>query len=197
MEILSNLCFMVRTRQSILKCFWGHTMLTTTCYLMVKRSKSQKEVEVRDSDIDALDIGAKVVVHGKYSIPVLSWVKRKKQDSSGKPIFKEHSNPILDTRVYELEFPDVRVDEYAFNIIIDNLIDQVDDQGWDIGILEEIVAFRRDPDVDIPTGEQAYTNFNGIHHPVITKTCWDVQVKCRYQATLYSTQGYTSWNSQT
>ena len=63
-------------------------MLTTTCYLMVKRSKSQKEVEVRDSDIDALDIGAKVVVHGKYSIPVLSWVKRKKQDSSGKPIFK-------------------------------------------------------------------------------------------------------------
>ena len=38
------------------------------------------------------------------------------------------------------------------NIIIDNLIFQVDDQDWDTGILEDIVAFCRDPDMDIPEG---------------------------------------------
>ena len=54
-----------------------------------------------------------------------------------------------------LEFPDGRVDEYAVTIIIDNLIDQIDDQRWDSGIIEEIVAFRRDPGVAIPTGEKS------------------------------------------
>ena len=34
-------------------------------------------------------------------------------------------------------------------IIIDNLIGKIDDQGWDTRILEEIVAFCCDPDVDI------------------------------------------------
>ena len=38
----------------------------------------------------------------------------------------------------------------------------------DTVILEEIVAFHHDPDVAIPTGQQAYTKFNVIHHLVIT-----------------------------
>ena len=29
------------------------------------------------------------------------------------------------------------------------------------------LAFRRDPDVDIPTGDQSYKNFNGIQRPVM------------------------------
>ena len=74
---------------------------------------------------------AKLVVPGKYFIPVLAWVKLRKQDASGNPIGEEHTNLILDTRVYELEFPDGGFYEYAVNIIID----QVDDQGWDTGIL--------------------------------------------------------------
>ena len=45
----------------------------------------------------------------------------------GNPIGEEIINPILNTRMYELEFPDERVDEYLVNIIIENLIDQVDD----------------------------------------------------------------------
>ena len=51
-----------------------------------------------------------------------------------------------------MESPYQRVDEYAANIIIENTIDQIYDQVWDTGILEEIVAFHRDPDVAIPTG---------------------------------------------
>ena len=82
-----------------------------------------------------------------------------------------------------MEFPYGRVDEYAVNIIIEKLIGQVDDQGCDTGILKEIAAFRRDPDVAIPTGDQACKNVNGIKHPVITKKGWYVQVKCIYQST--------------
>ena len=98
----------------------------------------QKEIEVNKAYIKVLDnyIGSKVVVPGKDSIPVLDQVKRRKQDALVNPIDKEHSNPIIDTRVHELELLDGRVDKYAVNIIIENLIDQVDDQEWDTGFLE-------------------------------------------------------------
>ena len=68
----------------------------------------QKEVKVNEAYIEELYnyIGSKLVVPGKYSIPVLAQVKRRKWDALGNPIGEEHSNPILDTRIYELEFPD-------------------------------------------------------------------------------------------
>ena len=91
-----------------------------------------------------------------------------KRYASGNPIGEEHRNPVLDVRLYELEFSDGRVDEYAVNIIIDNIITLIGDQGWDTDILEDIVDLRFDPDVAIQTGEQAYTNFNLIQRPVIT-----------------------------
>ena len=46
-----------------------------------------------------------------------------------------------------------------------------------------MLAFLRDPDVAIPTGEQAHTNGNEIQRPVITTNGWGVQVKCRDQIT--------------
>ena len=98
-------------------------------------------------------------------------------------IGEEHRKPILDTRAYELESPDVIFDEYALTIIIENLIDQVDEQGWDTKILEEIVAFRHDSDVAIPTREQAYTNVNRIYPTVITTKGCGIQVKWRDQST--------------
>ena len=99
--------------------------------------------------------------HPKNNPPSRKW------DASGNPINEEHIKPILETGVYKLEFPCGRVDEYAINIIIDNLIDQVDDQGRDTGILEEIASFRHDTDVDIPTREKSYANVNGIQIMVI------------------------------
>ena len=66
--------------------------------------QDQKEVKVNEYFIEALDhyTGSKVVVPGKYYIPVLSWVKLRKRNSLGNPIDEEHSKPILDTRIYEL-----------------------------------------------------------------------------------------------
>ena len=54
----------------------------------VKEIQEQKEVQVNKAYIEELDnyIGAKVVVPGKYSVPVLDRVKRRKQNASGNPI---------------------------------------------------------------------------------------------------------------
>ena len=66
--------------------------------------QDHKYVEVNEYFIEALDhyTGSKVVVPGKYYIPVLSWVKLRKRDSLCNPIDEEHSKPILDTIIYEL-----------------------------------------------------------------------------------------------
>ena len=66
--------------------------------------KDQKDVEVNEAYIEALYIyiGAKVVIPGIDYIPVIAQVKYRKRDALGKPIGEEHSNTILDTRIYEL-----------------------------------------------------------------------------------------------
>ena len=47
-------------------------------------------------------IEAKVVVPGKYPNPVIYQVKQRKLYAEFNPIGEEHSNLILDTRLYEL-----------------------------------------------------------------------------------------------
>ena len=54
-------------------------------------------------------------------------MKLRKQDTLGNPIEREHINPKLKTWIYELELLNGKFDEYAVNIIIENIIDQVDD----------------------------------------------------------------------
>ena len=97
----------------------------------VKEIQEQKEVQVNKAYIEELDnhIGSKVVVPGKDSIPVIAWVKHRKRYASGNHIGEEYIKHIINTRLYKLELPDGRVDKYAVNIIIDNLIDKVDGKG--------------------------------------------------------------------
>ena len=139
-----------------------------------------KTTEIDDAYIDSLDkyIGAEVVVPGRDSLSVLAKIRNRKRDSSGNPIGNANQNPILDTRVYELEFPDGKVEEYSTNTIVENLLQQVDNEGWDTGILKEIVAFRSDPDVAVLRDDtSAHAALNGIKRPVITTKGWDVQVR--------------------
>ena len=78
-----------------------------------------KTTEIDESYLDSLDeyIGANVVIPGRDALPVLAKVKKRKRDADGIPIGQSNPNPILDSRVYELEFPDGRVDEYSVNDI--------------------------------------------------------------------------------
>ena len=53
-------------------------------------------------------------------------------------------NPVLDTRVYEVMFPDGATEQYAANIIAENLIGQLDDDGRMQRLLESIEDHRVD-----------------------------------------------------
>ena len=45
----------------------------------------------------------------------------------GEPIGVAHNNPLFDTREYDVEFTDSSIENYAANIIAENMFAQVDD----------------------------------------------------------------------
>ena len=143
--------------------------------------------EILDTKIETIDepymealdtyIGAQVVIPGKDSIPVLAKVIKRKRGLDDLPVGEHNQNPILDTRIYELQFPDGRVDEYAVNILAENLLAQADNDGWDCGLLEEIIDMRKDEDIAVNRKDGNITMANGVIRPVITTKGWDVQVR--------------------
>ena len=64
----------------------------------------------------------------------------RKRDHDGRPIGKRHANPLLDTRLYEVKFPDNLTEAIAANLIAENMLSQVDDEGRSYSVLSEIVT---------------------------------------------------------
>ena len=69
---------------------------------------------ISDTYLDALDdyIRSEILILGRDAFPVLVKFDKRKQDASGNPIVENISNPILYTRIYELNFLDVRIEEF-------------------------------------------------------------------------------------
>ena len=107
---------------------------------------------------------------------VLGKVKGRKRDHDGELIGRSNPNPILNTAVYNVETPDGNIHEYTANIIAEHLWEQVDDDGWDYGILHEIIGHRRKEDA-IPTEQGFVETKSGNRKRVVTTKGWDIQVK--------------------
>jgi len=81
------------------------------------------EPEAEQPDLDDLSeevldnlLSAEVVL-SKDGLQFVGKVVGRKRDSNGELIGGANSNPILDTRVYEVEFPDGTINEYSANIL--------------------------------------------------------------------------------
>jgi hypothetical protein len=61
--------------------------------------------------------------------PEYARVTKRLKDKDGKPIGMANNNPILDTRLYEVEYPDGYKASLAANAIAENMWAQVDDEG--------------------------------------------------------------------
>ena len=73
-----------------------------------------------------------------------SKVKKRLRYKDGLPIGRAHNNPILDTRMYEVEYNDRHKASLASNSIAENIFDQVDGDGNRHVIFQEIVDHRYD-----------------------------------------------------
>ena len=73
-------------------------------------------------------------------------MRRRKRDADGNPLGRENRNPILDSRLYEVEFPDGRTEEIAANAIAQAMYAQCDIDGTEYTILDSIVDYRKGQD---------------------------------------------------
>ena len=71
-------------------------------------------------------------------------VRKRKRDEEGRPMGQGNNNPILDTRMYEIEYPDGTLKEIQGNIIAQNILSQVDSEGHSYMLLDEISDHRSD-----------------------------------------------------
>jgi hypothetical protein len=71
-------------------------------------------------------------------------VVKRLRDKDGLPIGTANDNPILDTRLYEVEFPDGHTTSLAANVIAENLFSQVDPEGNRLALLDDIIDYRTD-----------------------------------------------------
>ena len=133
---------------------------------------------VDDGYLESLDdlIGTQVTLPGKDGIPLLTTVKRRKLDHKGQPIGVSNTNSIIDFRIYELEFPDGRVEEYSVNVIIENMLDQIKSNDWDASMFDEVTSIRKNHEA-INKDPGVYVTINGFRRPIITTKGWSVQVK--------------------
>jgi hypothetical protein len=102
-----------------------------------------------DDELPEAEVSGDYYMNAHVMLPVgpteeRARVLRRKRDSDGNPIGVAHRNPVLDTRVYEVQFPDGRTEEVAANVIAQALYSQCDPDGNEFVLLDSIVDWRKD-----------------------------------------------------
>jgi hypothetical protein len=108
----------------------------------------------------------------------------RKRDHDGRPVGRRHANPLLDTRLYEVEFPDGSTEAIAANLIAENMLSQVDDEGRSYAVMSEIVDHRTNGHA-LSKDDGYVEDKRGKRHPRITTRGWELQVEWR--------DGSTTW----
>jgi hypothetical protein len=111
-------------------------------------------------------------------------VTGRKHASDGTPVRVAHTNPILDTREYEVSFPYGSTDGYAANMIAESLYSEVDADGRDFILMKEIVDHRSDRSA-VPVDNTYYLDPNGQTTRRMTTKGWKLRVEWK--------DGLTDW----
>ena len=106
----------------------------------------------------------------------LAKVLRRSVDQDGKFIGQLHKNPLFNTLIYDIEFPNGDVRKYAANIIAVNLLAQVDPEGYHTNVLEEILDHKRNGTA-VPMSGKYFKTKQGIQTQRKTTMGWALQIK--------------------
>jgi hypothetical protein len=70
-------------------------------------------------------------------------------------------NPIMNSIVYEVEFPDEELKEYAANILSEIMLSQVDHEGHNSMLMRDIIDYKRDEAMAVPIEDKYLTTRSG------------------------------------
>ena len=88
-------------------------------------------------------IHSEVVLPHRYKLRNAKIIRRS-LDPTGRSVGCYHKNPILNTLVYDVEFPDGEVKENSANVIAENLLSQVDDEVFLLTVFNSILEYTKD-----------------------------------------------------
>jgi hypothetical protein len=112
-------------------------------------------------------------------------VTKRMKDAAGNPIRVAHDNPILDTRLYEVEYLDGHKAAITANTVAENILAQVDHDGHRQMLFEAIIDHRNDGTA--LQGEKAsIKNSSGVSRNVETTKGWECLIQWH--------DGSATWN---
>ena len=100
-------------------------------------------------------------------------VKRQAIGEEGLPIGTAHTNPMTDTRQYEVEYEDGTTEILAANLLAENILAQVDEYGHKHQMLEEIGGHRK-TDEAIEESDAWLTTKSGSRRRKLTTRGWEL-----------------------
>ena len=106
----------------------------------------------------------------------LARVVRRCIGSDGKVIGEHDENPMLNTLVYECEFPDGSVKEYAANVIAENIFSEADPEGYRSRMLKGIVGHKSDGEA-VKKADKYLTTKSGQQRLRQTTIGWQLLVE--------------------
>ena len=126
------------------------------------------------ADLDRL-IGAEVILPQDGTTMQAGRVVGRVLDNSGKPVGAYNKDPLLDSRIYEVMFPDGNIEQYAANLIAESIYMDCDDEGRRSQMMDGIVEFHRSDDA-LRKDEAMYVNSNGRKGKIRTTKGWKLLV---------------------
>jgi hypothetical protein len=135
-----------------------------------------------ENDVDTYDqyVGAHVRVPIGDEIRS-GKVVRRKREVDGTVRGRANANSMLDTRTYEIEFPDGHSDEYTANVIAENMYAQSDTEGRQYNLMEDIVDHKTDGHAVEP--DDMYIKHGSNKQVRKTTKCWNLCVEWKDRTT--------------
>ena len=131
-----------------------------------------------ESAMEHLDehIGQKIQLN-KNDSPVLVKIVSRKRDAAGNLTGKKNPDPKLDSRIYNVQYPDGHFERYSTNVLSEALNETMDHDGYDKSYISEICGYRKNMKHAITKENGFVKSHNGRDVPVITTKGWKVNVR--------------------
>lgn len=131
-------------------------------------------------------LGMEVALPRNNDGPEFAKVTKRLRDKDGLPIGTANDNPILDSRLYEVEYADGHKAALAANTIAENMFAQVDDEGHRFVLLDAIVDHRVDGS-ELRGNDGFITSTNGGRRKRETTKGWEVLLQWKDGSTTWET----------
>ena len=105
-----------------------------------------------------LNVKVQIQLNEDYTIRK---VKRYALRSDGMVSGKYDDNPFLNSITYEVEFSDGQVKEYSANLIAENMLTQVNVNGYSLTLMEGIVDYSKDKSMAVSKEDKHITIKSG------------------------------------